>query len=45
MRTGNGQKTENQNRVRAWKNNKKLPIELIHLEIDLKVLINIKLMI
>ena len=34
MRTGNGQKTENQNRVRAWKNNKKLPIELIHLEID-----------
>ena len=34
MRTGNGQKTENQNRVRAWKENRSLPIELTHLEID-----------
>lgn len=34
MRTGNGQKTENQNRVRIWRNNRSLPIELTHLEVD-----------
>lgn len=34
MRTGNGQKTENQNRVRAWRLNKKLPVELTHIEVN-----------
>lgn len=34
MRTGNGQKTYNQTVVRAWKLNKKLPIELTHIEVN-----------
>lgn len=34
MRTGNGQKSENQARIRAWKLNKKLPIELTHIEVN-----------
>lgn len=34
MRTGNGQKSENQARVRAWRLNKKLPIELTHIEVN-----------
>ena len=34
MRTGNGQKSENQTRVRAWRLNKKLPIELTHIEVN-----------
>lgn len=34
MRTGNGQKTYNQTIVRAWKLNKKPPIELTHIEVN-----------
>ena len=34
MRTGNGQKTYNQTVVRTWKLNKKLPIELTHIEVN-----------
>lgn len=34
MRTGNGQKTYNQTVVRAWKLNKKPPIELTHIEVN-----------
>lgn len=34
MRTGNGQKTENQNKVRNWQYHRNSTIELTHIEID-----------
>lgn len=34
MRTGNGVKTENQNRARNWEEHPDLPIELLHVEVD-----------